>query len=195
MKFLSFVCGATAMAAAGAASATTFDITWSGDAFGNSATATGLITVDSTLPGLGFTSVFLPSADVTALSITITGASSGNGTFGYSDFNEIYFWSPTPLDLTQELIGQPVSGGTDFFGDSDNGLGGDFNIFGNGGAAPLGTFYFQLTTDDGFGDTMLVTSMLPVSTVPEPAAWTMMLVGLGALGGALRRRNAATAKA
>jgi hypothetical protein len=201
MKFTSFVSGAAAVAAmgmAGAASATTFDITWSGAPYGNSATATGFITVDSTLPTLGFSQNNLPSPDVTAVSITITGASEGNGTFGIDDFAFIRFWTPTPLDLTQELIGQPVSGGTDFYGDT-NGQGGDFNLFGNaleGGPseAPVGFFYFQLATEGGFGDDLQVTSII-ASAAPEPAAWTMMLIGFGALGGVLRRRNSTTVSA
>jgi hypothetical protein len=31
---------------------------------------------------------------------------------------------------------------------------------------------------------------VPVSTVPEPSAWAMLILGLGAVGAAMRRRNA-----
>lgn len=45
------------------------------------------------------------------------------------------------------------------------------------------------------GNTGSVGAVGPGTSVPEPAAWTMMLVGFGALGGLVRRRRAALAKA
>jgi len=200
MKYTSIVCGAAAtaaMIAAGAASATTFttyDITWSGAPFGNGASATGYITVDDTLPSLGGSNqIDFPTADVTGLSITITGADAGNGTFGLSDFASFIFWSPTALNLTEQLICQPVSGGKDFYGDPDGGGGGDFNLFGATSTAPYGHYYFQLGTDEDTGDLLQVTSI--TAAVPEPGAWTMMIAGFAALGAALRRRTASTVRA
>jgi hypothetical protein len=68
----------------------TFDLTWSGASFGNTAMATGQITFDpSLLTNPGVTD---PIA-VTAFSITVSGASSGNGTFGLGDFDD-FFWTP-----------------------------------------------------------------------------------------------------
>jgi MYXO-CTERM domain-containing protein len=64
---------------------------------------------------------------------------------------------------------------------------GDFNLFANNAAAPLGTWYFTLTTADGAGDHMLLTSM---TAVPEAPGISMMLAGLGLVGFAARRRKA-----
>jgi hypothetical protein len=65
----------------------TFDLAWSGASFGNGATAVGTITMDvSRIFNPGHTQQN-SSQFVTAFSITITGASTGNGTFGIDDFN------------------------------------------------------------------------------------------------------------
>jgi hypothetical protein len=180
---------------------TTFDITWSGAAFGDNATATGYITVDSTLPAItpdySGNDVFLPSSDVTALSITITGAGSGNGTFGLSDFFDITFWSPAPLNTGEQLVGQDLGNGCTYgsFAFSPcGGLGGDFNLFTSNPLAPDGYIYFTLATDGGSGDLLAVTSITPAG-VPEPAAWATMLLGLGMVGGAFRLRREARALA
>lgn len=171
----------------------TFDIQASGSSFGNQATATGFITVDTTvLPVIGVQPVQVPlSPAVSNLGLTITGAAAGgNGTFGLSDFDSLYFWAPSALDLGQQLIGQILSNGC-IYGTSGGacgeGNGGDFNLFRANGAAPNGTFYFQLTTASG--DNLLITSLAPQAAVPEPA--TAILVGLGLLGFAASRRKAA----
>ena len=65
------------------------------------------------------------------------------------------------------------------------------------------TFNSFTTTLDGFrfafnpltlssDGSSLATGMLSanVSAVPEPATWAMMIIGFGAIGGAMRRRNA-----
>jgi PEP-CTERM motif-containing protein len=173
---------------------TTFDLQWSGASFGDSAVATGFVTVDtSAFPHLGGSggSTGFPSPFVSALQITITGAGSGNGTFTLADFNTITFWTPSVLDLSQNLIGQTLSNGCSFgtsTGACGSGNSGDFNIFGKAAPDPNGTWWFQLSTNGGGGDRMLITSI--TAAVPEPSTWAMMILGFAGIGAmAYRRRN------
>jgi hypothetical protein len=172
----------------------TFDVSWSGKPFGNNATATGQITLDlSKVNNPGITSQFTNSF-VTGFTITISGASSGNGTFPFADFNGAFddggFVLNTEggtLDFSKQLVGQPTLG--DPWGSTHNGSSGDFNIFSNfTSTAPQGTDFFQLTTDIGNQDDMALTSFAPagVARVPEPS--TLALLALGVAGWAGWRR-------
>jgi hypothetical protein len=186
---------ASTLLSTGSASAAivTLNTTWSGASFGNAATATGVFSFDNAaLPTIVSQPLInLPNAAVTALSITISGAAAGNGTFGISNFASIYFQARSALNFGQELIGQIQTNGCAFgtsTGRCGNGSGGDFNLFGNGGGAPTGTYYFQLTTAGG--QNLLVTSMTAATAaVPEPASWALMIGGFGLIGAAMRRRQ------
>lgn len=204
---LSFSVVAAAVVALGLSTApscatTIFDAVWSGAPFGNSATATGQITIDETLlPNPGdYSDGFTLPGWLTGVTITITGASSGNGTFTLADFSGA-FWDTDggTLDLGTQLIGQPTSflpWGTEY-----SGFAGDFNLFMNGSAqgiaddAPQGTFYFQLTSAHGSGDPMRLTYFgipgTPWPQIPEPATAIFVLTGLFGLGAASRRRRKA----
>ena len=89
---------------------TVFNVAWSGASLGNSAVATGQISIDTDLlpnPGsVGFQSPFSPI--VTALSLTVSGATSGNGTFGLADFSGGWVWDTggLTLNLATQLVGQ-----------------------------------------------------------------------------------------
>ena len=79
-------------------------------------------------------------------------------------------------------------------GGYSGGGGGDFNFIASGGG---GGSYFgglQLTlAQDGIqiGDGFIQIDDFPPSPTPEPATWTLMLVGFGGLGAMLRRRGRA----
>lgn len=176
-----------ALFAAGAAQATEYKVLWSGQSFGNSATGVGFIDIDtSVVPDVGFQGFHaLPDSAFQILSVTISGASSGNGTFGASDFSSYYFATPIALNYSKELIGQDVGGGCTYgtsTGPCGNGSSGDFNLFGAVAGAPLGVWYFDLQTAGG--DQMLVTSISPA---PEPV--TLALFGAGLAGYAATRRR------
>jgi hypothetical protein len=127
---------------------------------------------------------------VSALSITISGASSGNGTFGLADFDTVLLWTNgVTLDFTKELIGQPTA--VDPFG-TPSSNGGDFNLFNRTQStsltAPDGVFFFQLGANAGTGDSMLLTSFRPAgAAVPEPTSIALLATSLGLTGIAVRR--------
>ena len=166
----------------------TFDLSYSGASFGNSAVGTGVITLDlATLSNPGFNQSLAPTY-ITSLSLTISGASSGNGTFSLADINTFKLdTNGGTLDFTRQLIGQPTAGAS--FG-TPNGSGGDFNLFGSTLADPVGVFFFTLATSGGSGDQLLLTSIAPTTT-PEPGS-IAFLVGIGISGSVFvrRRKNA-----
>jgi hypothetical protein len=196
-------CLAVGFASSASAAMQSFDITWSGDAFGDSAVAHGTMTVDTSAlpesPTGGF--FFFPDSRVQSLTIKVQGAGPGNGKFTLADFTGMSFWTPAGLDLTQELIGQDLGGGCTYGPPGGPNCGGgqtgDFNLgtpFHSN--APTGVDYFDLETHGGFhGDQMLVTSIRPHVAVPEPTTWAMTIFGLGLAGAARRRRREAAAGA
>jgi hypothetical protein len=194
---------ALGLATSASAAMQSFDITWSGDAFGNGAVAHGTITVDTSALPEGSSAGFFPLPDsrVQSLTIKIQGAGPGNGKFTLADFSDMTFWTPAALDLTQELIGQDLGGGCTYGPPGGPNCGGgdtgDFNLAAPfAGHAPNGVDYFDLETHGGYhGDEMLVTSIRPHVAVPEPTTWAMTIFGLGLAGAALRRRREAVATA
>jgi hypothetical protein len=156
---------------------TVFNVAWSGASLGNSAVATGQISIDTDLlPNPGITALMSPI--VTALSLTVSGATSGNGTFGLADFGFGWIWDTggATLNLATQLVGQSGWG----YG----GIG-DFNLFASTSAAPNGFSPFILKTNGGDGDQIELTSF--AAAVPEPSR--ALLGVLGTLGLLLRRRR------
>lgn len=155
---------------------TTFNLQWSGVSYGNTATATGWMTVDTSLipnPG-NFVSLSSFPGWLVDLSMTVSGASSGNGTFVKTNFTGMWWWVTLPLDLSKELVGQPgpygpwgTEPGIPF---AQNGA----LMFQSTSDAPSAWATFTMRTNGGSGDGLLLTSAAPAS-VPEPS--TCILVG------------------
>ena len=157
-------------AAPAVAQSQTFLLSWSGASLGNTAAATGTITIDeSRLNNPGFNSNILPSNQfVTALDLIVSGSGAGDGRFSLSNFsNVILDTHGGTLNLNTSLIGQPTSGAG--FGTTHDGSSGDFNLFstGTGLNTPTGTNFFQLTTG-GSSDNMYLTQFTPAPTSPPP---------------------------
>ena len=161
------------------AAVSVYDLTYSGASFGNTAVATGKISIDTALlanPGFNFDSPV--SLGVTDLSLTVSGATSGNGTFSLADYSSMVLYTDDRLDLTTQLVGQGTWG-------TDSG---DFNLFTSNPNAPTGFGPFILAMDAGNGDQMQLTSFAPsVAVAPEPSRALLLAAGL--TGMMLRRRR------
>jgi hypothetical protein len=192
-----FLVGLFVLVSAGAAEAAiiVYEATWSGEEFGNTATATAFITVNTGfLDNPGDNDCFFgdPGCAITNVVLTVSDASVGNGTFTTSDFDDYFFNWNTALNLFANLFGQPQDVGGPW--GTHEGQPGfveeahDFNLFADfGSGAPDGTFFFELTTAEGDGDSMYLTSFNPIEVqAPEPA--TLLLLGAGVGAAAVRRR-------
>jgi hypothetical protein len=138
----------------------------------SSATGIGSVTMESTLlPNPGdFTNVPAASLGISAFSITISEAGSGNGTFGLASVTNFIWRVSTPIDLGAELVGQ--AGFEDF-----NWCG--FLFDDCTPPAPGGVLPMTIQTNAETGDTLFMVSMRSTA-VPEPESW--MLTAIGGLG-------------
>lgn len=158
----------------------TFDLEYSGASFGNAASASGFIAFDdSVLPVPGsLGNVTAATVGVTDFSITVSGASAGNGTFGLADVTNWVWIVGAGLDLTTQLVGQAAFN--------------DFNWCAAGfvgciAPAPGGVAAFTIRANAEQGERMRLTSM--ARSVPEPG--TLALLGIGLLGLGFGRRASA----
>lgn len=173
------------------------------------ATATGYVMFETDLiANPGDNDIDLPNPAVLELNVNVSGATSGNGSFGIEDFCSLVFDTQGgTLDFTRELVGQPTLGdpwATTVPEDArtpsggGGGTSGDFNLFAcgsnlqpgeryaenrtvQGSMAPNGVWYFTLAADGGGGDAMRLVSMAPAGVQghqPVPASTAWSLAGL-----------------
>ncbi|MCC5850932.1 MAG: hypothetical protein JJU29_22820 [Verrucomicrobia bacterium] len=159
-----------------------FEAIWSGVPHGNSATAIALVGIDTALipnPDDYFEFSALP-AWFDSITLTVSGATSGNGTFTISDFGGVA-WGTNggTLDFGSELVGQSTNG--DPWGTIESFEAGDFNLFAaaESPSAPSGTSYFQLSTAES-SEAMSLTSFSPVA-IPELATSTLLILCAAAM--------------
>ena len=190
----------------------TFNFRFDGAAYApaNTAVASGSITFDDTKlanpgrnlydPGNLYSAYGTAIAGlVTALNVTVSGASAGNGTFGLADFDAVLFdTSASALDFSRQLVGQATaSPNGKLWGEIDIELGssppqsytGDFQLFSKTGSdAPYGIYPFQIGSAEGNGDGLQLVSF---TQVPEPGSlWLFGGAGLGWWGSRRKRAQA-----
>jgi len=144
------------------------------------AVASGYITFETTLiSNPGNNTITLPDPSVLAISLTVSGATSGNGTYTMADFGQVFFNTGTVgLDLSKPLIGQSAGGGF-IWGTCTGGNCGDLNFFGIAAPAPTGTFWFALTADGGAANTMnLAAAGPPGNQAPTMSEWMLILLAV-----------------
>jgi hypothetical protein len=180
----------------------TFNFTFSGEEFSNTAILNGFVTFDTddfVYDGNKYSLPFSPNQfGYTPIDFgyTVSGSAFGNTSATYNQSTFIFFQSPIALDFTRELVGQ--SSGERGFGPSFVGpsfaYGGDFNFFDfQSFNAPSPVDSFTLNAENSY-ETMKLTSFAPASIaapVPEADTSAMLLTGLGVIGFMARRRNKA----
>lgn len=173
--------GAVLAASSATAALQTYHILYSGAAFGNGATAEGTFTVDDTVftnPGSfdGFGGGI--NGAIVDVTLTVSGASSGNGTFTAADFgNGYYLTIVDALDLNTEWVGQPQPTPGTTWGDYT--LGGsdtnDLNFFGTTPGAPTGDFFFVLGADGDTAEKMALVSVNPNVLTAPPGNYAVLI--------------------
>jgi hypothetical protein len=160
-----------------------FDLAWSGAANGNSAVATGSLTIDTALLPEPTTP---DAAAIVDFSITVSGAATGNGTFTFSDFSAFIFdagLSPAGVDFGVELVGQVVASGPLFI---PGVFTSDFNFFKSNPLAPEAVVVNTIVA--GGTDLLDLTSFAPAAIkLPAPGALVLFCLGLVGLN-VIRRR-------
>ena len=163
----------------------TFNVTWSGVPYSNNAAATGTLTFDDTALATGGTCSGLGSGagqcNVSQMNITVTGASSGNGNYTISNFNNLYMRATnsgalnTSIQLYNQIGSNSVAWAVNS-GDNFNVIGTSINGVNDGG-------YFTIQVGGIGGNRLRMTSMIVSSpptaqAVPSLSEWSQLMLGL-----------------
>lgn len=223
-SILTLLCASAVLASPAALAAmVTFNVTWAacdsnGNFTGGSAAAAATFTMDTKFISAGpnYSGGAVSMDQLVSLSVTVTGAGAGNGTFGKSDFTSLDFFYGHTLNFNGQLMGQYTgqSAFNDFTGPFGGSIGaggqdGDFNLFaatsgavGAPGAGPSGVEPFIMLTngapnfnlpDGPYPEQYLlgvqsIIATSAVTAVPEPESYAMLIAGL-ALAGCMARRK------
>jgi hypothetical protein len=143
-------------------------------------------------------------------SVTIGFYQDNGGSVGANLYNQTFssFASDVPTAFGTDVVGVNLAGGVTLtpgnylvFMTNTNSLGIPGYIGGSGtGVDTYPVSSYPLLTGDAYHslsnlDAGVLISDSPISTVPEPAVWAMMLLGLGGVGATLRKRRIAPAAA
>lgn len=196
-KIIAATLAAGAMSVAGHANAAlaTFDIKWKSQTGVDVAFAE--LTLEAGLINQSNSGGLISIDQIHSLEVTVVGAQVGNGHFSKDDFRSVMFYTASPVNFQQELIGQKVNvsrGSLHYqigYGDVDGSSGG-FGLYANMLTTPTTVRPFALVTDQtvGISDYLVVSSIVargPVMAVPEPETYALMMLGLGVV--ALRARR------
>lgn len=135
-----------------AAGRVVFEAVWSGEAFGNSATAVAIFTLDTRWLGSPGDYVAGVGNWLDDIELTVSGARLGNGRFTTPDFESALFHYAGTLDFTRPLLAQ-----SGFL---------DFNLFGRQGS-PEGSQDWELTLPGDPGESLVLTR-LAAAAVGKP---------------------------
>lgn len=148
------------------------------------------IDVTSPLPEITTEPSLLPMTYLQGFSMTVTGTSGGDGTWGAEDFEGFYFSSPSPLDFSRELVGQVLENGC-LWGPQDGpcfedaSLPGWFTFAGLSQSAPTASQIFSLFIN-GRNDQVILASLRPI---PLPASLPLACGALALLAFVRRRSS------
>jgi hypothetical protein len=126
---------------------------------------------------------------------TITGLIPGDSydlSFSYAFGQQYLFYGPTTQSLTVGLGSGSATFGP--VGVANNGFDGWYSFSGLVTATSTSEVLSFLASGSPAVPPFAMISNISLTSVPEPATWTMVILGLGGLGGvARRRRSPATA--